>query len=121
MPSVNVMINGKNYRMACDDGQETHLSALAAEFDQYVNNLKGSFGEIGDQRLTVMAGVMVTDELLELKEKLRKTEADLVKVKDNSLLQNREKQAGDEELSQAILEAAGKIETLSKKMAKSAS
>lgn len=119
MPSVNVTINGKNYRMACDDGQEAHLESLAAEFDRYVNTLKGSFGDIGDQRLTVMAGVMVTDELLELKEKLSKTEAELAKVKDSSLLQNREKQAGDEELSQAIIEAASKIENLSKKMAKS--
>ena len=70
MPSVNVTINGKNYRMACDEGQEEHLLALAAKFDGFVDQLKGSFGEIGDQRLTVMAGVMVTDKVDELEEKM---------------------------------------------------
>ena len=69
MASVNVTINGKNYRMACEEGQEAHLISLAEKLDSYVGQLKGSFGEIGDQRLTVMAGVMVTDELVEMQKK----------------------------------------------------
>ncbi|MDZ7823563.1 MAG: cell division protein ZapA, partial [Ahrensia sp.] len=59
MAQVNVTIDGKSYRMACDPGQEQHLEELASKFDKYVGHLKQSFGEIGDQRLTVMAGIMV--------------------------------------------------------------
>lgn len=120
MPSVSVSINGKSYRMACDEGQEAHLESLAAELDKYVNHLKGSFGDIGDQRLTVMAGVMVTDEMLELKKKLANAEAELAVLKDAGALQNRERQAGDEELTAGINEAAKKIEELSRKMANGA-
>ncbi|MEM9332438.1 MAG: cell division protein ZapA [Pseudomonadota bacterium] len=113
---MSVLINGKSYRMACDEGQEAHLEALAAELDKYVNHLKGSFGDIGDQRLTVMAGVMVTDEMLELKKKLAEVEKELASLKDQDVVLNRERQAGDEELSQGINEAAQKIEELSRKM-----
>ena len=63
MPEVNVEIDGKKYRMACEDGQEAHLMELAERFNRTVLGLKGSFGEIGDNRLVVMAGIAVLDEL----------------------------------------------------------
>ena len=81
MPQVAVVINGKTYRMACDDGQEQHLLGLAQRFDSSVTHLKESFGEIGDQRLTVMAGIMITDELSELQKKMRTMEEELASLR----------------------------------------
>lgn len=72
MAQVTVTIDGKAYRMACDAGQEQHLEDLAAKFDQYVTHLRSQFGEIGDLRLTVMAGIMITDELNELNKRVAK-------------------------------------------------
>ncbi|MEM7068488.1 MAG: cell division protein ZapA [Pseudomonadota bacterium] len=118
MPSVSVTINGKNYRMACDEGQEAHLEMLARELDKYVDHLKGSFGDIGDQRLTVMAGVMVTDELIEVKKKLEKVESELAQLKDTGDSQTLERQEGDAELTKGLNDAAAKIEELSKQMIK---
>jgi cell division protein ZapA len=63
MPEVNVEINGKKYRMACEPGQEEHLLGLAGEFNRRVEQFKQVFGEIGDIRLTVMAGIALIDEL----------------------------------------------------------
>jgi cell division protein ZapA len=63
MPEVNVEINGKKYRMACEPGQEEHLLGLAGEFNRRVEEFKGIFGEIGDIRMTVMAGIALIDEL----------------------------------------------------------
>ena len=63
MPEVNVEINGKKYRMACEPGQEEHLLGLADEFNRRVETFKQVFGEIGDIRLTVMAGIALIDEL----------------------------------------------------------
>ncbi|MDH6265572.1 cell division protein ZapA [Rhizobium sp. SG_E_25_P2] len=65
MAQVTVTIDGKSYRMACEEGQEAHLTGLAQNFDHYVIHLKRQFGEIGDLRLTVMAGIMIMDELFE--------------------------------------------------------
>ena len=76
MAQVTVSIDGKAYRMACEEGQEDHLIELATNFDQYVGQLKTQFGEIGDLRLTVMAGIMVMDELSELNRRLKALEAE---------------------------------------------
>ncbi len=68
---VNVTINGRQFRMACEDGQEGHLQQLARELDERIVALRGQFGEIGDARLTVMAALMVADELAEAGKKLQ--------------------------------------------------
>ncbi len=88
MAQVSVSIDGKVYRMACDEGQEQHLEDLATRFDRYVTHLKSSFGEIGDQRLVVMAGIMVMDELTEQQKKLKGLESEvetLRKTRDEAL------------------------------------
>ncbi|MGL4491066.1 MAG: cell division protein ZapA, partial [Rhizobiaceae bacterium] len=77
MAQVNVVIDGKSYRMACDEGQEAHLEGLAGKLDRYVQHLKEGFGEIGDQRLTVMAGIMVIDELDELQKRVKGIESEV--------------------------------------------
>ena len=89
MAQVTVQIDGKAYRMACDEGQEEHLEGLAVQLDKYVTHLKSSFGEIGDQRLTVMAGIMVMDELAELQKRMRGMESEietLRKTRDDALI-----------------------------------
>lgn len=70
MPEVNVDINGRKYRMACEDGQEEHLRRLAERFNRHIEGFKGTFGEIGDNRLTVMAGIAVLDELAEAERRI---------------------------------------------------
>ncbi|MEL6734461.1 MAG: cell division protein ZapA [Pseudomonadota bacterium] len=118
MPQVAVQINGKTYRMACDEGQEAHLLDLAQRFDRTVNQLKGSFGEIGDQRLTVMAGVMVTDELVEMGHKLRGLEAELADLR-AQLRQSTTSDAASErerQLAEALGKAAERIESIAAKL-----
>ncbi len=88
MAQVTVTIDGKAYRMACDEGQEEHLLDLGERFDRYVSHLKASFGEIGDQRITVMAGIMVMDELSELQKRIKALENEisgLKKTRDDAL------------------------------------
>lgn len=103
--------------MACDEGQEGHLLSLAERFDGYVNQLRGAFGEIGDQRLTVMAGVMVTDELQEMEKRLRSLEVDVATLK-----ASRDEQIGrafaiESELSKQLVQAAEKVEGLVRRLA----
>lgn len=112
MPQVAVQINGKTYRMACDEGQEAHLLDLAQRFDRTINQLKGSFGEIGDQRLTVMAGVMVTDELVALQHKLTGLESELAKVRTGS----GDSAARETKIAEALGQTAERIESLSEKL-----
>jgi len=77
MATVMVNIDGKTYRMACDKGQEDHLAGLAGRFDHYIGHLKSSFGEIGDHRLSVMAGIMVMDEMSEMERRFAALEEEV--------------------------------------------
>ena len=70
MAQVTVSINGRTFRMACDEGEQERLMGLARRFDGAIETLRRQFGEIGDQRLTVMAGVMVVDQLNEAERRI---------------------------------------------------
>jgi cell division protein ZapA len=65
VPLVNVMVNGRAYTLACDDGEESHLKELAGLVDEKVRELLGSVGQVGDQRLLLMASLLMADELHE--------------------------------------------------------
>ncbi|WEK04889.1 MAG: cell division protein ZapA [Candidatus Devosia phytovorans] len=78
VPEVNVEINGRKYRMACEEGQQGHLIGLAERFNTHVEALKGAVGEIGDNRLTVMAGIAVVDELAEAERRIKALEQDVL-------------------------------------------
>lgn len=80
MPEVNVEINGRKYRMACEEGQEGHLIGLAERFNGQVEALKGAVGEIGDNRLTVMAGIAVLDELNEAERRIKALETEVLEL-----------------------------------------
>ena len=77
MPHVNVTINNRQYRMACDEGQEQHLAQLAVDFDRRITQLRASFGEIGDMRLTVMVALIIADELSEARRRILAKEQEL--------------------------------------------
>ncbi|MEH3119446.1 MAG: cell division protein ZapA [Methylorubrum populi] len=76
MPHVNVTIAGKSYRMACGPGEEDHLAALAKGLDDRVAEMRGTFGEIGDMRLHVMAALTLADELHEARRRIADLERD---------------------------------------------
>ena len=77
MAQVNLTVNGRVYRMACEDGEEEHVIQLGARFDEAINELRAALGEIGDQRLMVMAGILMTDRLDDAERRLARFEQDL--------------------------------------------
>lgn len=121
MAQVTVSIDGKAYRMACDEGQEEHLMELAERFDRYVMHLKGSFGEIGDQRLTVMAAIMVMDEFTELQKRVKGMESEIAtlrKTRDDALTKA---DKNDAALTGALASLAQRMEGLADKLNRNSS
>jgi len=82
MSHINVTINGRQYRMACEEGQEVRLLKLAENLESRIQSLRGKFGEIGDARLTVMAALTVCDELVDTSQRIRSLEDELGKLRD---------------------------------------
>lgn len=82
MSHINVTINARQYRMACEEGQEVRLLKLAESLETRIQSLRGKFGEIGDARLTVMAALTVCDELVDAGNRLRTMEQELNELRD---------------------------------------
>lgn len=69
MAQVEIRVNGRDYRVTCDDGQEDRLMQLAAFYNDAVSELAADLGQIGDARLMLLAALSVCDELFELRER----------------------------------------------------
>ena len=82
MSHINVTINARQYRMACEEGQEVRLLKLAETLETRIQSLRGKFGEIGDARLTVMAALTVCDELIDTTNRVRTLEQELTELRD---------------------------------------
>jgi len=116
MASVNVTINGRQFRMACEDGQESHLSQLAQELDARIEKLRANFGEIGDNRLIVMAALTVADELSEATSKLRRLEEELAALQDARVSMADRSKATQAAVVAAFTSAAERLEAVAKKL-----
>jgi len=114
MATVTVSINGRNYRMACDDGQEEHLTRLAKDLDGRITQLRNDFGEIGDMRLTVMAALTIADELREQRGQLRRIEDELAALQDARTIAADRVKVTENAISAAFNSAAERIEKLAK-------
>jgi cell division protein ZapA len=73
---VTVQVNGKPFVVGCEDGQETRLTELASQFDAQVRQVADAVGQIGETRLFLMAGLMMADELAELRSQLTQARRD---------------------------------------------
>ncbi len=116
MAQVNAMIAGRQYRLACEDGQEEHLLALAHDLDQRIIDLRAKFGEIGDTRLTVMAALMVADELSEAARKIRRLEEEATGLQDARVVASDRAKAASNAVVNAFNSAAERIEGITKKL-----
>jgi cell division protein ZapA len=68
MAQVSVTIDGRKYRLACNEGEEARLETLAGLVDGKIGEMRAAFGEIGDQRLIVMAAISIADNLTEARD-----------------------------------------------------
>ena len=110
MSHVNVTINARQYRMACEEGQEVLLLNLAESLEARIQSLRGKFGEIGDARLTVMAALTVCDELLETEQRIRGLEEELAALRNVRVVASDRARATQSAVADALNAAADRIE-----------
>ena len=66
MGQVNITVNNRTYQVACDDGQEAHLSRLGDYVNKRIDQLIASVGQVGESRLLVMVSLLLADELSDI-------------------------------------------------------
>tara|TARA_R110002126_G_scaffold91963_7_gene218558 strand:- start:642 stop:974 length:333 start_codon:yes stop_codon:yes gene_type:complete len=103
LAQVEITINSKNYRIACEDGQESRIASLAAMVDSHVKDLVEQIGQIGDTRLLVMASLLIADELVDLREIEREVSSEGGAAVPGD---------GEEKIVSALNAMAGRIESI---------
>lgn len=68
MAQVTVTLNGRTYRLRCADGEEERLHQLIDHVRDKLVELTAQFGQIGNERLMLMAAILIADELYDAKD-----------------------------------------------------
>jgi cell division protein ZapA len=116
MSQVSVTINGRQFRMACEDGQEGHLMNLARDLDTRIEGLRAKFGEIGDTRLTVMAALTIADSLAETAARIKRLEDELAGLQNARVEALSVDKAARAAMTNALNAAAERIESITAKL-----
>jgi cell division protein ZapA len=116
MPQVTVTIAGRTYRMACGEGEEGHLEALAASYDAHIEEMRAAFGEIGDLRLHVMAAIAQADELHETKRRIAALEAEVATLNSINASRDERLERIEARLAEGVQMAAERIEELARSL-----
>jgi len=112
MNFVNVTIGGRQYRLACEPGQEQRLTKLASNLEDLVGQLRGKFGEVGDQRLIVMAALTLSDELYDARQKISRLETDVAEMIDARATYVERSKVTQEAVAAALDAASERIEKM---------
>ncbi len=82
MANVNIIFNGKEFLLSCEDGQEEHLEELSLHLNNRFDNLKKSLGNIGENKLLLIASISVMDEYFETRKKIEEQKNQINKITD---------------------------------------
>ena len=81
MGHVTVEVNGRKYKMSCDPGSEARVVELATFVEGLVQDIKGGYRHVQDERLYLMAAIMVADQLFEVRDELQATLAQICNLR----------------------------------------
>jgi len=112
MPQVTVSINGRVYRMGCDEGQEQVLTDLARDIDRRIETYKDHFGEVGDMRLMLMAAMELGDELADSRRRLAALETEVEGLKETRTAVLDKVSNAQASIAEMLDQAAARIERL---------
>ena len=109
MGQISVTLNGRSYRLECSEGEEAHLVELAEYIGSHVNEMRRKFGQVGDDRLILMASLVVTDELWELRREVESMKTALAEAR-------RDKSASDETAKHAQADLSARIDAAAERL-----
>lgn len=114
MAQIVVNIAGRPYRMACEDGEEAHLANLAKQVDDKISEMRGAFGEIGDQRLIVMSAIAIADELHDLRQRLAKSILDVTQARRDLEEEGKKSDGWADQIADQLDRASDRIERVAR-------
>lgn len=80
MPDVTITIGGRNFEVACQEGEEHFLKSAAAMLDTEASVLTAQIKHLTEGRMLLMAGLMLADKTAAMDDKAKAAEARLAEV-----------------------------------------
>lgn len=118
MGKVSLNINGRAYGLGCEAGEEERLTRLGQRLDARVAQMADQFGQIGDLRLLVMAGITLLDEIEDPESsvalQIEERTGDMTKKLD---VATKARQSTEIEAVEGLMTAARRIERLAERLA----
>jgi len=71
MGQINVTVGGHHYMLTCRDGEESHLNRLANMLNIKSEQLREQLGAMPENRMLLMAGILLADELAETRDQVK--------------------------------------------------
>ncbi len=116
MGQVSVTLNGRTYKLECGEGEEAHLIELADYLGTHVDTMRRKFGQVGDDRLILMASLVVADELWELKRQMQELKSTLAEVRRDRSVADESAKHLQADIAARIGSAAERIEMLNDRL-----
>ncbi|MDJ0513721.1 MAG: cell division protein ZapA [Methyloceanibacter sp.] len=116
MGQVAVTLNGRTYRLECNEGEEAHLAELAEYVGAHVDEMRRKFGQVGDDRLILMASLFVTDELWALRADVENLRAQLAEARRDKSESDENARSIESQLFARIGDAAARLEGLNTRL-----
>lgn len=107
MPTVTIALNGRNYDIACGEGEEGRVLELAAEVRRRMERLVKNSGPVAENLLFALTALLLSDEVDQKNRSIHELQAE-----QGELMQRREVALADtiERLATKIEAIAARLE-----------
>jgi cell division protein ZapA len=109
MATAVVVIAGRTYRMSCEDGEEQRIEELARYVESKIKSMRESFGEIGEQRILVMAALAIADEATDAHSRAGEIESEIAALRAELAAARKANDAMSARATEALEEAARRL------------
>jgi len=82
MPEQAITIGHKEFKVACQPGEEAYLIAAAEMLDAEARRLLNQIGRVPAERMLLMAGLMLADKTAEAGDKVKAAEAEIASLRE---------------------------------------
>lgn len=116
MSALNITINGRDYQVACDDGQEAHLSRLAQDINQRMQLITKHMGRVPENLHFVLTMLMISDELSDAKKEAHRLQRAVQSGGAEGAADMAALEEFEEDVATQLEQFAARLESLAKKV-----
>ncbi|MFC6760076.1 cell division protein ZapA [Sulfitobacter porphyrae] len=77
MPEVQITIGGRQFEVACQEGEESYLHSAAKMLDDEAQVLSDQVGRMPEARMLLMAGLLLADKTASVEDRMAEVKAEL--------------------------------------------